>query len=143
MKFFLIILLVLTNICKGQEWQAEVMVGVSGYNGDLTQQRISIKQIRPAFNFNLKYNSGDFINVRAGIGYGRVVGDDKNNTHADLRKRNLDFKSDILELNVIGELNLFDPELYTSYPYLLGESVYFILILLHTIKTIRKHTCNP
>lgn len=120
MKFCLIILLVLTNICKGQEWQAEVMVGVSGYNGDLTQQRISIKQIRPGFNFNLKYNSADFINVRAGIGYGKVVGDDKNNTHAGLRKRNLNFKSNILELNVIGELNLFDPELYTSYPYLLG-----------------------
>ena len=120
MKFCLIFLLVLTNICKGQEWQAELMVGVSGYNGDLTQQRISIKQIRPAFNFNIKYNSGDYINVRAGIGYGKVVGDDKNNTHADLKSRNLNFKSNILELNVIAEINLLDPEVYTSYPYLLG-----------------------
>ena len=65
MKFCLIFLLLLTNICKGQEWQAELMAGVSGYNGDLTQRRISIKQIRPAFNFNLKYNSGDYFQ-RAG-----------------------------------------------------------------------------
>ena len=85
MKFFFIFLLLTTNICKGQEWQAEVMAGVAGYNGDLTQQRISIKQLRPAFNLNLKYNSGDLINMRAGIGYGKVVADDKNNTHADLK----------------------------------------------------------
>ena len=73
MKFCLIFLLLLTNICKGQEWQAELMVGVSGYNGDLTQRRISIKEIRPAFNLNIKYNSGDYFNVRAGIGYGKLL----------------------------------------------------------------------
>lgn len=120
MKFCLIFLLLSASICKGQEWQAEVMAGVSGYNGDLTQQRITVKQLRPAFNLNLKYNSGDFINVRAGIGYGRVGADDKNNKSAGLRFRNLNFKSDILELNLIAEINLFDPEIYTAYPYVLG-----------------------
>ena len=120
MKFCLIFLLLFANICKAQEWQAEVMVGVSGYNGDLSQQRISIKQLRPAFNLNLKYTSGDFIDLRAGIGYGRVGADDKNNKNAGLRSRNLNFKSDILEINLIAEINLFDPETYTSYPYVLG-----------------------
>lgn len=120
MKFCLIFLLLVTNFCKGQEWQAELMVGAAGYSGDLTQQRVSIKQLRPAVNFNLKYNSGDYINLRGGIGYGEVFADDKNNTRADLKSRNLNFKSFILEANVIAEINLFDPEVYTSYPYLLG-----------------------
>ena len=49
MKICLLFILALSNVCKAQEWQAEIMAGVSGYNGDLTQQRVSIKQLRPAF----------------------------------------------------------------------------------------------
>ena len=81
---------------------------------------MAIKELRPGFNFNIKYNSGDYFNVRAGIGYGQVVGNDKNNTRADRRDRNLNFKSHILEANVIAELNLLDPEEYPSSPYLFG-----------------------
>jgi Domain of unknown function (DUF6089) len=120
MKIYFIFLLTLSSVCYAQEWQAEIMAGVSGYNGDLTQQRISIKQLRPAFNLNIKYNSGDFINFRGGIGYGRIGADDKNNTNQLLKNRNLNFKSDIIELNFITEINLFDPETYTSYPYVFG-----------------------
>ena len=125
MKFSLIFLLFFSNICKGQVWQAEVMVGAAGYNGDLTQRRISIKELRPAFNLNLKYNSGNLINVRAGIAYARIGADDKNNIKSYFKKRNLNFKSDILELNVIAELNLFDPEVYISYPYFFGGAGVF------------------
>lgn len=120
MKTFLIFLLVLSNACKAQEWQAEIMGGVAGYNGDLTQQRVSVKQLRPAVNLNLKYNSGDYLNFRIGLGYGRIGADDKNNTNESLKRRNLNFKSDIYELNLIVEVNLADPDTYTSYPYLFG-----------------------
>lgn len=120
MKFILIFLLFLTGICKAQVWQAEVMIGASGYNGDLTQQRIPLKQLRPAINLNIKYNTGNIFNLRAGIAYGRVGANDKDNTSAGLKSRNLNFKSDIIELNLISELNLFDPESYTAYPYFFG-----------------------
>ncbi|MEO8860115.1 MAG: DUF6089 family protein [Ginsengibacter sp.] len=120
MKFYFILLLLYANISQAQEWQAELMPGVAGYNGDLTEERISLKQLRPAVSFNLKYNSGDFINVRAGLSYGRVGADDKNSKDPGLRSRNLNFKTDIIELNVIAEVNLFDPENYTAYPYAFG-----------------------
>jgi Domain of unknown function (DUF6089) len=120
MKFYFIFLFLYSNVCCAQEWQVELMPGVAGYNGDLTQQRISLKQLRPAGNLNLKYNSGDFVNVRAGIAYGRVGADDKNNSDPGLRSRNLNFKTDIIELNLIAEINLFDPENYTAYPYAFG-----------------------
>jgi len=121
MKIFLSFLLALSGTCcKAQEWQAEIMAGVSGYNGDLTQQRIPLKALRPAINLNLKYNSGDFINFRIGLAYGRIGADDRNNSDPLLKNRKLNFKSDIVELNVITEINLFDPESYTSYPYIFG-----------------------
>ncbi|KAA9035883.1 outer membrane beta-barrel protein [Ginsengibacter hankyongi] len=120
MKTCLISLLLFSSVCKAQEWQVELMAGAAGYNGDLTQQRVSIKQLRPAFNLNLKYNSGDFLNFRAGIAYARIGADDKNNTSPLLKNRNLSFKSDIIELNAIAEINLFDPETFTAYPYIFG-----------------------
>lgn len=97
---------------------AEVMVGASGYNGDLTQRPISPKVLRPGANINFKYNSGDFLNFRIGIGIGKVGFDDKNNTKASLRDRNLNFKSSIIEFNVCSEFVLLDPEIYLQYPYL-------------------------
>ncbi|MDQ6901748.1 MAG: DUF6089 family protein, partial [Bacteroidota bacterium] len=97
MKFSFIFLLLYANISQGQEWQVELMPGVAGYNGDLTEKRISLKQLRPAVGFNLKYNSGDFFDVRAGITYGRVGADDKNSKDPGLRSRNLNFKTDIIE----------------------------------------------
>jgi len=125
MKFCIIFVLLLTNICKGQEWQLEVMGGVAGYNGDLTERRISIKELRPGINLNFKYYSGNLINIRAGVAYARVGADDKNNIKNYFKRRNLNFKSDILEFNVIAEVNLFDPEIYVSYPYLFAGAGVF------------------
>jgi len=121
MKFCLMFLIILlSNISKGQEWRGELMAGVSGYNGDLTQKRINIEQLRPSVYFNLKYYSGNFIDVRVGVGYAKVYADDKNNPRADLKTRNLNFRSNILEANLIAEVKLLDPEAYTSYPYFFG-----------------------
>ncbi len=68
-KFFFIFLLI-SNACVAQDWVAEVMVGISGYNGDLTQQRVAFNTMRPAAAINLKYNSGNFINYRGGVAFG-------------------------------------------------------------------------
>jgi hypothetical protein len=120
MKTFIIISLILSNTCFGQEWVAEVTLGAAAYNGDLTQQRISIKTMRPGVSFNLKYNSGDFINFRAGIGYWSLLGNDKFNSEPDLKARNLNFKTSLIEANVCAEIILADPEIYFSYPYILA-----------------------
>ncbi|MDP4284529.1 MAG: DUF6089 family protein [Bacteroidota bacterium] len=118
MKKILFIFLLMANTCFGQEWVGEIMVGVSGYSGDLTQQRISFYTMRPAVHLNIKYNTGNFINFRAGIGFGTVAGNDKYNTAKGLKDRNLNFKTNILEANAGVEIPLIDPGLYYAYPYI-------------------------
>ncbi len=120
MKFCLIFFLLSASVCEAQEWQAELIGGISGYNGDLTEKRITVKQLRPAINLNFKYNTGGILNVRGGILYTKLVGDDRNNKSSGLIRRNLNFKTDIVELSVIVEANIFDPQIYTSYPYVFG-----------------------
>ena len=120
MRKLLFIFLLISNSCFAQEWVAEVMVGVSGYNGDLTQQRVAFNTMRPAGSINLKYNTGNFINFRGGISFGSVAGNDKYNTQANLKARNLNFKTNILEANAGVEIPLIDPLAYYAYPYIFG-----------------------
>jgi len=119
-RIYFVILLFTSLHCTGQDWEAEVMAGVSKYNGDLTQHVISLKNIGPAVSFNVKYNFDNFILIRGGISWAQLSGDDKNNKQADLKNRNLNFHTDIIEASLCAELNLLEPGFYYSYPYLFG-----------------------
>ncbi|MEP6596365.1 MAG: DUF6089 family protein, partial [Ginsengibacter sp.] len=120
MKFSLVPFLFIINFCFGQQWQAEVMVGVSGYNGDLTQKRLSFKTLKPAVNLNVKYDVDNRLILRAGIAWATVTANDKNNAQADLKMRNLNFQSTLLEGSLCAEVNVFEPGIFYSYPYLFG-----------------------
>lgn len=93
------------------------MLGASRYNGDLTQSIFSPATIKPAAAVKLKYDFGDVFVLRGGIAWGRVAGNDKNNHRADLRTRNLNFESGILEGTLCMEINIFEPEFFNAYPY--------------------------
>lgn len=117
MKFCVIFFLFIANSCFGQGWQAEIMVGAAGYNGDLTQKAISFKSMGPSVSLNLKYDLGNSLILRAGVGWGKISADDKDNSHASLKKRNLNFKSNILEGSLGVEFDIFEPEMFDAYPY--------------------------
>src|SRR6266542_4422651 len=103
MKLYVIVCLFMSNMCFGQNWWGEIMVGAAAYNGDLTQQRVSLKRLNPALNFNLKYSSGDFFDIRAGIGITKLGADDQDNNSPFLKARNLNFKTSVLEFNLCAE----------------------------------------
>ena len=111
--FFLFI----SDWCYGQKWMGEVVAGISQYNGDLTQQAVSLKRIKPAVGFNVRYNSGDLLDIKVGLLFARVGADDKDNNRKDYQARNLSFTTNIQELNVCAEFNLVDPEVYLQIPY--------------------------
>jgi len=110
----------MSNTCFAQDWVGEMMTGISGYDGDLAQQRVAFHTMRPAVSLNLKYNTGNFINYRIGLSYGSIAGNDKYNTHPGLKSRNLNFKTNIMEANIGIEIPLQDPLSFYSYPYIFG-----------------------
>jgi len=119
MRTCVVVLLFVATSSYGQ-WQAEVMAGVSGYRGDLTQKQIIPKITRPALNVNLKYNFDNNFVIRGGIAWGKVLGNDKNNKQVDLNARNLNFQSKIFEGSICAEYNLLEPEIFYAYPYVFG-----------------------
>lgn len=121
MKYWLVILLFVSSCCSAQQqWEAEVMVGITGYKGDLIQDHFAFRPVRPAGSVNLKYNFNNNIILRAGILWGKVTGFDKHNKQADIHARNLDFQSTILEASLCAEYNLLEPEIFFGYPYIFG-----------------------
>lgn len=121
MRSWAVILLFIVQASTAQQqWEAEVMVGVSGYKGDLIKRHSAFRSMRPAASFNLKYNIDNDILIRGGVMWGKVVGYDKYNKQADLKARNLSFQTNILELSLCAEYNLLEPEIFYGYPYIFG-----------------------
>jgi hypothetical protein len=118
MKRCLVLLLLISSSCFAQRWEAEIMAGASGYNGDLTENIFSPKSMGPSAGFNLKYNFNDIFIMRGGITWGYVSANDRNNKQEDLRCRNLNFRTDIVEGNLCLEINLFEPDFFNAYPYI-------------------------
>lgn len=117
MKSCTIVFMFIVNSCVAQQWQAEFMAGVTGYNGDLT--RSSFKGMGPAISADIKYLlPNDFLLLRAGISYGTIGGNDKNSSDPSIQPRNLNFRSNIFEGNLCLEVNILDPNEYTGYPYI-------------------------
>ena len=121
MKYCMAILLFVNYSCLAQpNWEADVMLGVSGYRGDLIKKNLTFRFLRPAASVNLRYNIDNMWILRAGFTWGQVSANDKYNKQADLKARNLNFKSNIAELSLCLEYNLLEPEIFYSYPYLFG-----------------------
>ncbi len=120
MKFCTFIFMFIVNSCVAQQWQAEIMGGITGYSGDLAQPSVSFKTMGPAVAVNMKYLfPNNFLLLRGGVSYGKVSADDKNNDNTvGLQSRNLNFKTDIIEGSICLEVNILDPDEYVGYPYL-------------------------
>ncbi len=121
MKYWAVIFLFTAYSSAAQrQVEAELMFGVTGYKGDLIKKHSAFRSMRPAASFNLKYNFDNNILLRAGVMWGKVVGDDRHNKQADLNARNLSFQTDLLEFSLCAEYNLLEPEIFYGYPYIFG-----------------------
>ena len=126
------------------------MAGVTGYSGDLAKSSFVFTTMGPNIGVNIKYRfPNDYILLRAGIMYGTIKADDKNNSDVTVSERNLNFKSAITEGNLILEVNILDPYEYIGLPYLFagvglfhfnpyttdnsGQKTYLQPLLYHTL----------
>ncbi|MEO5564067.1 MAG: DUF6089 family protein, partial [Chitinophagaceae bacterium] len=112
-KFSLVILFFTLKLCSAQEgWQIEVMPGIAVYRGDLSEGSFTLKSIGPGAVVNIKYDFGDMVVLRGGIGWGKLGADDNKSKNPDIRSRNLSFKTSVIELGFSAEFNILDPEAY-------------------------------
>lgn len=132
---------------RGNISEFSIALGATHYFGDLnainmTNNRIigelHKEQIKPAVSVNYRFYFSKVTNLRAGLLYTRINGSDHyNKVREDFSSpwfrqyRNLTFRSDILELSVIMELNLlgFKPgesrKLFSPFVFCGAGLIYF------------------
>jgi opacity protein-like surface antigen len=103
-RFFLLIFITVPFFLQAQTLEVGVMAGLSSYQGDLAPSNLktSFGKFHAAFGGFARYNINNYFTAKLGINYGTISGDDAN----EGRKRNLSFRSNILEFAVTGEWNI-------------------------------------
>ena len=94
--------------------------GISNFLGELGGRNqigapfvwdLEFSQTRPAASFSYRYHVARNMALRMGLTYGVLAGNDNLTTEAFRNFRNLSFKSDVYELQLVYELHLYREEL--------------------------------
>src|SRR6185503_14339823 len=103
MRKLLLLCLLIPSIGLAQErFYFTFFGGASNYQGDLRNKRFAVDQSHGAFGLGLKHDFGPHVALRTTISFARIEGDDKKNI-PELRYRNLNFQSRIIEWNAMIE----------------------------------------
>ncbi|NUO02345.1 MAG: outer membrane beta-barrel protein [Saprospiraceae bacterium] len=106
-KSFLSILLLLGGLWSAaQPLELGLMGGVSLYSGDLAPKEFGLyfDQLNPAFGIFMRKNFNNTFSARIGASLAKVEGSDAN---IGFEHRGINFRSQIFEVALTGELNLF------------------------------------
>ena len=115
---------VYSGLLSAQSFEVGVMAGVANYNGDLSPKSINgaMSEFHLAFGGFGRYNINQYFAARAHINYGSISADDAKASSVSQQQRNLQFRSNILEIGLAGEINFpgFQPyNLYRPFsPYI-------------------------
>ena len=106
-------------------FEAGAGIGISNYSGDLSPS--SISQIFGTSRFSgtayLRYNLSPNINFKLGMVYAGLEAKDSRSDKEWQRNRNLSFYTDLYEIALTGEINLF------KYAPLESESIFTIYLM--------------
>ena len=129
-KLFIIVLAVLLSASTilGQYLEVGLGIGVANYFGELQNRVIQPSEYNLAISAFGRYNLSSRLAMEAHLLQGKISGTDANATLALDQRRNLSFRSDVLELGVSGEFNLIPynrPANKISAPYIFHVFTHF------------------
>jgi hypothetical protein len=109
----------------GQRLHADLYGGISNYQGDLQGKIFTLNQAGVTGGIGFSYDLTRRFILRATVNFARIEGNDKYNIDKDLRVRNLNFKTNILEGQLATEFNLLDISAQSFSPYIFaGVAIY-------------------
>ncbi len=120
-----LLLILFPQLLKSQSREIGIMVGFSGYKGDLNPQMFNKKLIRPALGIQYRRCYSNHWSFRSGLSLIKIEGNDALSEDPFQLNRNLMFKSNIIEFHMGYEFNFFpyqtaNPNTFFS-PYLFGS----------------------
>lgn len=103
----------------GQYWEMGISGGVSNYNGDIDTRHLGLDQYQEAYGVFARYNMSPWFSAKVFFNKAVLLGSDKwvSNPQLPEQMRNLNFRTDLIELGLTYEFNL------TAYDILDNKSV--------------------
>lgn len=127
MKYFILLLsgFFILATAQSQSLFLNLDAGVANYDGELQHSRYTFQQAHPAAGLGLGYEFSPHFNLSSGFLFTRISGNDKYSPKVQVRDRNLNFTSNIVEWNIRAEYVLFDLEDRPVSPYIFGGLAVF------------------
>ena len=122
-KLIIILLFVGAFNAKAQNVHLTAFGGFSNYQGDLQDKRFTLDQSHPAFGLGVLYEITAQLYARANVTFGKISGDDKNNSKNAIR--NLSFSSPVTDIHLGLEYDLLNPYEHFIAPYLFAGISHF------------------
>ncbi len=135
-SFIIFFILFTTTVTKAQWlWDYGFALGVSNYLGDIGGKEktrrdfvADMKMAKTRWNVGgfARYKVHQKLSVKVALDYLRIEGDDKLSSNPARNARNLNFKNDIFDLAVTGQVFFYeDNDLGNTYRYRNGFRAYF------------------
>jgi hypothetical protein len=96
-----------SSIAIAQNWHVSGRIGFSNYQGDLQDRRLALSQAKLTGSLGLRYDISEHLTARTFVSLGTLMAADGNNKSAELRKRNLDFHSRLIDLELGAQYQIF------------------------------------
>lgn len=123
-KNFFFVLILLASVSVAQPVRLHLMGGFANYSGDIQQRSITLNQANTVISAGGTFNVTNKLALRSDYSFAKLGADDKLNK-AYLRVRNLNFKTIIQELTLMGEYDFIAPDAQRLTPYVFaGIGVY-------------------
>jgi hypothetical protein len=122
-KFLLVGML--SPLLTHAQWHLNVFGGFSNYIGDLQSQSYTTKQSHGSVGAGIQYDLSTHLSVLSNLTYGHISAADSYSRKADLRARNLNFGTQIVEGNLLVEYNLLDLNEHRLTPYVFAGVAVF------------------
>ncbi len=102
-----------------QPFSVGIFGGISNYQGDLTNKAIVGKNTKPALGLTANYDLSGRVTLRGGLTFASVSANDKYNAES-AKARNLNFHSNLTEVSLLAEFNVFSLDAIRWTPYAFG-----------------------
>lgn len=124
-KLILIFLVFFSLISIAQPVRIYFAGGISNYAGDIQSKPLTMDQGRGVGSIGATFNITEKLALRGSYSFAGLGADDKKGATKDVIARNLNFKTEIHELTLLGEYDIFNLNEKSFSPYVFGGVAVF------------------
>jgi hypothetical protein len=125
MRKLILLCFVIPLFVHAQKFHVDLFGGFSNYQGDLQEKQFTTQQANGAVGVGVRYDLSNHFALRTNFTYAGLAANDSYNTQADLKARNISFRTSITEGNLLLDYNILNLHYHRLTPYVFAGVAVF------------------